>query len=450
MMAEKDTGFAELPANLSGLRGTIAGRLNSSCVVERAVLGAVFLHPSALRELERLRVSDFVEVAHQKIFGAMMGLHEAGCEVDAVSVALRLEASGDLVGIGGPAYLGVLSALCPAAGHVRLYVSQLLEQAGERQLSSVIEDLIAVRDAAGDWRQKCAAAMTVGVRLYGENLRRPGAALLQSSVGELARHAGLVRPVVAGDDPLICTGVAAVDGAFDRLPAGSLVCVAGSELALLSSFGLFIGESAGLRSENPVPTLFVTPSLPPAYLAAITLARASGVPLDRIRLGDLLADDDDLLGAARGRLESAQLHILGLVDQTLAGLKRLFLNHCAVHGCPRLVIIDRCALQLMTEPDFVAQLAAWSRDFGIVTVCLVDGNAVAEPLSPLSVASHYRLFEGHMVACLGQVEPGACTFTASRAPFVNFESMCLSFDSGSHRFKSVADSVSPALGGVHV
>src|SRR3954451_14865607 len=91
---------------------------------EQSVLGAVLLSDTALPALiidERLHPDDFYREAHGVIFAAMLELHTAGENVDALTLVEHLKQSGRLEAAGGRATVDLLAASVPAVGHLRQY-----------------------------------------------------------------------------------------------------------------------------------------------------------------------------------------------------------------------------------------------------------------------------------------------------------------------------------------
>lgn len=102
---------------------------------EASVLGAVLLQPAALDEIEgRLSVGDFYRPANDAVYAAMLGLHEHGQAVDAVTVVAELQRRGDLVKAGGAPYVHDLLANTPTAANAGYYVRIVSELAIRRRL----------------------------------------------------------------------------------------------------------------------------------------------------------------------------------------------------------------------------------------------------------------------------------------------------------------------------
>jgi replicative DNA helicase len=104
---------------------------------EQSVLGAVLLSDTALPALiidERLHPEDFYREAHGVIFAAMLELHTAGENIDALTLVEHLKQSGRLEAAGGGATVDLLAASVPAVGHLRQYARIVRENAMLRRL----------------------------------------------------------------------------------------------------------------------------------------------------------------------------------------------------------------------------------------------------------------------------------------------------------------------------
>lgn len=89
---------------------------------EQAVLGSMFLSREAIESaLLLLSADDFYRPAHGKIFRAVEHLQNAGIPVDHLSVADRLEATGELDEVGGKSYLIDITQVVPIVANASRY-----------------------------------------------------------------------------------------------------------------------------------------------------------------------------------------------------------------------------------------------------------------------------------------------------------------------------------------
>jgi replicative DNA helicase len=95
---------------------------------EQAVLGAIFLEPSAIGAAsERLVPEDFYRTSHQRIFQVMLDLSERGEPVDVVTVTAELRNQKLLDEVGGLDYISELANSTPTAANIEFY-SQIVEE----------------------------------------------------------------------------------------------------------------------------------------------------------------------------------------------------------------------------------------------------------------------------------------------------------------------------------
>ena len=103
---------------------------------EQALLGSMFLSPEAVEVgLSALSAHDFYRPAHARIFSSVEQLYSKNAPVDQVSVADRLEASGELEQAGGKSYLLDVTAVVPTAANASRY-AQIVKR------TAVLRDLI--------------------------------------------------------------------------------------------------------------------------------------------------------------------------------------------------------------------------------------------------------------------------------------------------------------------
>ena len=104
-------------------------------IAEQSVLGGMLLSKDAISDVvEILKERDFYRPAHELIFDAIIDLYGRGEPADAVTVAAELTRSGELVKIGGAAYLHTLVASVPTAANAGYYARIVKEKAILRRL----------------------------------------------------------------------------------------------------------------------------------------------------------------------------------------------------------------------------------------------------------------------------------------------------------------------------
>ena len=118
---------------------------------EQATLGAMFLSSEAVEgALALLQPEDFMRPAHARIFTAMMDLSSRSIPVDHLSVADRLESTGELEAAGGKPYLLDVTGVVPTAANWPHYAEIVKRTATLRQLIAAGTDIVALGYDAPD------------------------------------------------------------------------------------------------------------------------------------------------------------------------------------------------------------------------------------------------------------------------------------------------------------
>lgn len=103
---------------------------------EIGVLGACLLAESAISTVLEagLQPEHFYGPHHERIFRAIVDMHDAGHPIDATTLATHLHRAGDLRRAGGAGYLHTLLASCPAPASAGYYARSVLEASVHRRL----------------------------------------------------------------------------------------------------------------------------------------------------------------------------------------------------------------------------------------------------------------------------------------------------------------------------
>ena len=118
---------------------------------EQATLGAMFLsHEAVEGTLAMLQPEDFMRPAHARIFTAMAELSQRSIPVDHLSVADRLESTGELEAAGGKPYLLDVTGVVPTAANWSHYAEIVKRTATLRQLIAAGTDIVALGYDAPD------------------------------------------------------------------------------------------------------------------------------------------------------------------------------------------------------------------------------------------------------------------------------------------------------------
>ena len=104
---------------------------------EQIILGAAMLAPDTVSDLAAILGDDaFGEPRHSLIWQAITAAHTAGEPTDAVAIAHRLTATGELARIGGAPYLHTLIASVPTTSNATYYARLVADAAHRRRLAA--------------------------------------------------------------------------------------------------------------------------------------------------------------------------------------------------------------------------------------------------------------------------------------------------------------------------
>ena len=108
----------------------------SNLDAEKGVIGSILLMNEAIDEINSmLTPNSFYGMANQKLFAAIIRLHQKGCRaIDPVTLATELERTGDLGEVGGVAYIVEVLESVPHAAHARYYASIVAEHSMRREV----------------------------------------------------------------------------------------------------------------------------------------------------------------------------------------------------------------------------------------------------------------------------------------------------------------------------
>jgi replicative DNA helicase len=111
---------------------------------EQGVLGSIVLSNIAIDEVaEILHASHFYSDAHQRIYKAVMTLHEKGIRgIDAVTLHEELSRNNELEEVGGEDYLIEIIGAVPHAAHARYYAEIVRDKWIQRSLTYACNEIL--------------------------------------------------------------------------------------------------------------------------------------------------------------------------------------------------------------------------------------------------------------------------------------------------------------------
>ncbi|MBB6282979.1 MULTISPECIES: replicative DNA helicase [Geobacillus] len=278
-----------------------------SIEAEQAVLGAVFLDPTALTlASEMLIPEDFYRAAHQKIFHAMLRVADKGEPVDLVTVTAELAASEQLEEIGGVSYLSELADAVPTAANVEYYARIVEEKSVLRRLirtaTSIAQDGYTREDEIDLLLDEAERKiMEVSQRKHSGAFKNIKDILVQTydNIEMLHNRSGEITGIPTGFTEL------------DRMTSGfqrsDLIIVAARPSVGKTAFALNIAQNVATKTNENVAIFSLEMSA--QQLVMRMLCAEGNINAQNLRTGKLTPEDWGKLTMAMGSLSNAGIYI---------------------------------------------------------------------------------------------------------------------------------------------
>jgi replicative DNA helicase len=272
------------------LPGTVPDKLQPHNVeAEEAVLGSLLIDPDAIiRVATFLTPDDFYLERHAWIYEAIHNLHERREPADMVTLTDEMERRGQLIEIGGPAYLSGLINATPTSIHVEYYariiertavLRRLIDAAGKiaRLAYQDTENAAEVVDRAEE------LIFAVASRQADRDLRHIRQALdkYYDRIEYLHQHRGEVIGVP--------TGLTDLDKLLGGLQRSDMIVMAGRPGMGKTSLALSIALQAARRLQKRIALFSLEMS--DEQLVQRFISAETGIDSQRLRLGDIKEDE---------------------------------------------------------------------------------------------------------------------------------------------------------------
>ncbi len=316
-----------------------------SVEAEQSVLGGLLLSADGWDSVaEEVTAGDFYRAGHRLIFRQIHLLAEALEPIDVITVADKLEASGDLEAAGGLPYLAELAQNTPSASNIRAYAQVVRERASLRKLIEAAQDIAdsgfmpegrTSHELIDQAERRIAQISEEGPKSGGPKDVNP---LLKSAVGrieELFNSGGKITGLSTGFNDL--------DDKTSGLQPSDLVIVAGRPSMGKTSFAMNLAEHAALNQDKPV--LVFSMEMPADQLVIRMLSSIGRINQTRIRTGQLEQEDWPKLSAAVSKLKDVPLFIDDTPALTPTEVRSRARKVSREHGGLAMIMVDY--LQLM-------------------------------------------------------------------------------------------------------
>ncbi|OGH01838.1 MAG: replicative DNA helicase [Candidatus Lambdaproteobacteria bacterium RIFOXYD1_FULL_56_27] len=276
---------------------------------EQAVLGAILADNGCLTEVAALLTPlSFFSIAHQHIFGAMMEMLEADRAIDEYTLGNQLKSKSQLDSAGGYAYLAELALMRFSTANVQSYGKIVQEMSLLRELITTTTE-IAKKSRAPD--QKIGELLAEAEAKIAEIATRSSDKsyahirdILPKTFETLERNSAHDKDVTG-----LPTGFADLDHKTSGLQPSDLIIVAARPAMGKTAFALNIAKYVATRSEAPGATLVFSLEMSKEQLVTRLLSAEAKVDSEKLRSGNLEAEDWDKLAMATDLLSGRNIYI---------------------------------------------------------------------------------------------------------------------------------------------
>jgi replicative DNA helicase len=274
---------------------------------EQAVLGAIFLEPSALTVASEILIpEDFYRASHQKIFNAMLKLNDEGKVVDLVTVTEELAAAKLIEDTGGVSYLSELASSVPTAANIEYYARIVEEKSLLRRLIRTATEIASDGYSRED---EVEALLSEAEKNILAVAQRKNAGSFHNIKDVLVRTYDNIEEMHnrVGDITGISTGFAELDRMTAGFQRNDLIIVGARPSVGKTAFALNIAANVATKTNENVAIFSL--EMGAEQLVMRMLCSEGNIDAQRLRTGSLTDDDWGKLTMAMGSLSNSVIFI---------------------------------------------------------------------------------------------------------------------------------------------
>lgn len=250
----------------------------------------------------------FYQKRHQRIYRAMLSMHEDGEIIDIVTLTARMQASDELTSCGGVSYLGSLASMVPTARHYEQYAEILRSRFVRRQLIRTAQEQLSEAWQSDDHEAVIAQMQASAINLADQSSKKKEF----RRIGEVAVETfEVVEDRYTNRSEGGTTGIESGFIDLDRMTAGfqrsDLIIVAARPSVGKTAFALNVAQYAGVVSRRKVAIFSLEMSS--GQLVQRMLSAEQNIDANRLRTGFMEENDWERLGTAVGRFTEADIFI---------------------------------------------------------------------------------------------------------------------------------------------
>ena len=317
------------------------GRLPYSVEAEQAVLGSMIMDPKCISEVAVDAKPEYFYIPqHKEIYTAITSMYELSQTIDFVSLLERLKKNGVYDETGGKAYLTQLVQSVPSAANVLTYVGIIRERYYARALMGAAQGII--KDINENTKDSDDLIASADQRIYDIRAGRDTSGLTHiKQVIEAETYDRLSKiadPDTHDDYVGIPCGIGDLDRMITGLNKSDLIILGARPGMGKTSFALNIARNVAVTGGKTV--CFFSLEMTRDQLAQRMLSSEAGIKSEKLRTGDLDADEWTRLTQAGENLSKAEIYFDETSSITVQQMKAKLLRMKKVD----LVVIDYLGL----------------------------------------------------------------------------------------------------------
>lgn len=348
---------------------------------ERGVVGAILLDPRLCDDVAmHVRPEDFYLDRHRRIFRRLLDMNAESSGIDLTLLVERLRETGELVEVGGEAYLAELMSSVQVTAHAAYYAKIVQQNAIRRQLIETCENLL--NDAYAPEVQPKELVAKAEERIFAINDQR--------SAGRLENMHDLMQDVfhlidarASGEVDGVSTGFIDLDHMLGGLHGSELIILAARPSMGKTALATNIADYVAVEAKEPV--LFFSLEMAKTELALRMLCARGRISGEHLR-GALSQKDQRNFNMAASALSEAPLYIDDTSSRTVTEIGAVARRLKRQEGLG-LIVIDYLGL---IEPDnssdprqeqvakIARRLKGLARELNVPVLCLSQLNRMTE------------------------------------------------------------------------
>ncbi len=342
------------------------GRQPYSAEAEQSILGSIIIDPKCLNDVAaEMKTEYFYIPQHREIYAALSSMYELNQVIDFVALLEKLKQDGVYDEAGGKAYLTTLAQLVPSSANVMTYVAIVRDRYYARSLLTAAHSIIKdINENAADSDKLLDAAEQ---RIFEIRSGREVSGL--THIREVIRDetydrlAKMADPETREDYIGIPCGIGELDKMITGLNKSDLIILGARPGMGKTSFALNIARNVAINAGRTV--CFFSLEMTRDQLAQRLLSSEAGIKSEKLRTGELEADEWTRLAQAGDNLSKANIYLDETSSITIPEMKAKLLR---MKQKPGLVIIDYLGLMKSAKPteNRVQEVSEISRNLKIM------------------------------------------------------------------------------------